>query len=77
MSRETDLYRLELEQAAEIFGEDKFLSVTELSRRLGRSYAATRALFAGEVIPSVGVSKARYALALSKVTPPDRVRGRL
>lgn len=77
MSKETELYRLELEQATEIFGTDKFLSVSELSRRTGRCYESVRALFAGEIIPSIGISKARFALALSKVTPQVRKRKRL
>ena len=66
MARETELYRLELEEAAEVFGNDKFLTVSELSRRIGCTWEATRKLFAGEDIPPVGISKARYALALSR-----------
>ena len=70
MARETELYRLELEMANEIFGDDKFLSINELAKRTGRKWETVRKLFAGEEIPSVGVSKARYAYALSRGRRP-------
>ena len=66
MSRETELYRLELEMAAEVFGPDKFLSVNQIAKRTGCCWEAVRKLFAGEEIPPVGISKARYAYALSR-----------
>ena len=75
MSRETELYRLELEAAAEVFGRDTFLSINQIAKRTNTSWESVRRLFAGQEIPAVGVSKARYALALSQscttyVRPP-------
>ena len=66
MSREPELYRLELEQADKIFGEDTFLSIRQLAERTGVAWDTMRRLFAGQEIPPVGISKARYALALSQ-----------
>lgn len=76
MSRETELYRLELEAAAEVFGRDTFLSINQIAKRTNASWESVRRLFAGHKIPPVGVSKARYALALSQscttYIPPSR-----
>ena len=66
MSRETELYRLELEEADKIFGKDTFLSISQLAKRTGVSWDTMRRLFAGHDIPPTGISKARYALALSQ-----------
>lgn len=66
MPRETELYRLELEMANEVFGDDKFLSISEIAKRTGRYWTTVRKMFADEKIPSVGISKARYAYALSR-----------
>ncbi len=70
MPRESELYRLELAQAREIFGEDNFLSIHQLAKRTGVSQDKMRALFVGEVIPPVGVSIARYAHALARPRGP-------
>lgn len=66
MPREIELYRLELEMANEVFGDDKFLSINQLAKRTGRGWDTIRRLFGDEKIPSVGISKARYAYALSR-----------
>jgi len=74
MSRETELYRLELEMANEVYGRDTFLSINQIAKRTGRPWEAVRKLFAGETIPVVGVSKARYAYALSRTNAPQQAR---
>ena len=66
MSKETELYRLELEEAEKVFGRDTFLSINQIAKRTNSNWEAVRKLFAGHDIPSVGISKARYALALSQ-----------
>ena len=66
MPIDNELYRLEMESAARIFGDKEFLSVNELSRRIGKSYEATRALFPVDKLPPVGISRARYAQALAR-----------
>ena len=66
MSKETELYRLELEEAEKVFGRDTFLSINQIAKRTNSRWEAVSKLFAGQEIPSVGISKARYALALSQ-----------
>ena len=66
MSKETELYRLELEEAEKVFGRDTFLSINQLAKRTNTSWDTMRRLFAGHEIPPTGISKARYALALSQ-----------
>lgn len=66
MARETELYRLELESASRIFGSDEFLSISELSRRLRISRATVYKMLGIYAAPVGGISKAQYALAISK-----------
>ncbi len=70
MPRTEDLYRLELEMAAEVFRDDVFLSINEIAKRTGKSWVPIRSLFNDDALPSVGISKARYAHALAEQRKP-------
>ena len=67
MAAFAEIYRAEMETASEIFGEDKFLSVEQLRKRIGCSWETCRRLLGDDPLPIVGVSKARFALALSRI----------
>ena len=63
----TELYRLTMLQAEEIYKGAETLTVAELAHRTGLDPRTIRRNF---VVSSVGVSKSAYALALS--TPKEK-----